>query len=140
MVITILNSNESPNFTSPAGDDAKTMIDEDRIFADGPIPFGGGSILVFTATDEDENDLTFELREGVSRNLFQIHNVTKVSAGVFTGELRVKEDGLGLDYDDPDVYSKETGHRVHVEVQDGLGLSDTLLLEVKLNNVNDNDS
>ena len=139
VVITILNSNESPNFTSPAGDDAKTTIDEDRIFADGPIPFGGGSILVFTATDEDENDLTFELREGVSRNLFQIHNVTKVSAGEFTGELRVKEDGLGLDYDDPDVYSKETGHRVHVEVQDGLGLSDTLLLEIKLNNVNDND-
>ena len=138
VVITILNSNESPNFTSPAGDDAKTTIGEDRIFADGPIPFGGGSILVFTATDEDENDLTFELREGVSRNLFQIHNVTKVSPGEFTGELRVKEDGLGLDYDDPDVYSKETGHRVHVEVQDGLGLSDTLLLEVKLNNVNDN--
>ena len=141
VTIKILNSNESPNFISPAGDDAKTTIDEDRTFADGAIPFGGGSILVFTATDEDENDLTFELREGVSRDLFVINNVTKVSPGLFTGELRVKMAIAGersLDYDDPNVYSKETGHRVHVEVQDGLGLSDTLLLEVKLNNVNDN--
>ena len=99
---------------------------------------------MFTATDEDGDDLTFELREGVSRDLFVINDVTKVEDGKFTGELRVKIPDptipahlQGLDYDDPDKYSKETGHRVHVEVQDGLGLSDTLLLEIKLNNVND---
>ena len=42
-----------------------------------------------------------------------------------------------LDYD-TDAYNKETGYRVHIEVQDNEGLSDTLAVDVKLRNVNDN--
>ena len=132
VTVMVLNSNETPNFTAPEGDAAKTDIDEDRTYAEG-------AIFTFKAMDEDGDDLTFELREGVSRDLFEIANAstTEDADGNWTGELRVKQ-GVALDYDDPEEYSKETGHRVHVEVQDPAGLSDTLLLEVRLDNVNDN--
>ena len=131
ITVNVLNANETPNFTSPEGDAAKTTIAEDSSYSDG-------AIFTFSASDEDGDDLTFELREGVSRDLFEIANASKNGAGSFSGELRVKQ-GVSLDYDNPDNYSVETGHRVHVEVQDPAGLNDTLLLEVKLSNVNDHD-
>ena len=137
VTVKVLNANEAPNFVSPAGDDAETTIDEDMSYSDGAIMFGvNRDIGVFRATDEDENDLTFELREGLSRDQFEIANVTRNAPGDFQAELRVKQ-GVELDYEDEN-YDPDTGLRVHVEVQDGLGLADTLLLVVKLNNVNDN--
>ena len=98
----------------------------------------------------DGDDLTFELREGVSRDLFVIANAQKMKDsdgdpidGSFTGQLFAKEDpdNAGeskLNYEDED-YDPDNGYRVHVEVQDPAGLSDTLLLVVKLINENDND-
>ena len=114
ITVNVLNANETPNFTSPEGDAAKTTIAEDSSYSDG-------AIFTFSASDEDGDDLTFELREGVSRDLFEIANASKNGAGSFSGELRVKQ-GVSLDYDNPDNYSVETGHRVHVEVQDPAGL------------------
>ena len=92
-------------------------------------------IGVFTAEDEDGDDLTFELREGLSRDQFEIAGFNKNADGNFQAELRVKQ-GVELDYEAED-YDPDNGLRVHVEVQDPAGLSDTLLLVVKLNNVND---
>ena len=132
----IINSNESPNFTGPEGADAVTDIDEDMSYSDGPIMFGvNKDIGVFTAEDEDGDDLTFELREGLSRDQFEIAGFNKNADGNFQAELRVKQ-GVELDYEAED-YDPDNGLRVHVEVQDPAGLSDTLLLVVKLNNVND---
>ena len=51
------------------------------------------------------------------------------------GELRVA-DGVALDYDSG--YNVATGYRVHIEVQDTGGLSDTLAVDITLGNVNDN--
>ena len=134
--VKVVGSNEAPNFVSPAGDNAVTTIDEDMTYADGPIMFGvNGDISVFNATDEDEDDLTFELREGASRDQFEIVMVNKNGAGDFQAELRVKQD-VELDFEAED-YDPDNGLRVHVEVQDPAGLADTLLLIVKLNNVND---
>ena len=134
--VKVVGSNEAPNFVSPAGDNAVTTIDEDMTYADGPILFGmNGDISVFNATDEDEDDLTFELREGASRDQFEISMVNKNGAGDFQAELRVKQD-VELDFEAED-YDPDNGLRVHVEVQDPAGLADTLLLIVKLNNVND---
>ena len=134
--VKVVGSNEAPNFVSPAGDDAVTTIDEDMTYADGPIMFGVKvDISVFNATDEDEDDLTFELREGASRDQFEIVMVNKNGAGDFQAELRVKQD-VELDFEAED-YDPDNGLRVHVEVQDPAGLADTLLLIVKLNNVND---
>ncbi len=137
VTVHVLNSNETPNFTSPAGDDAVTTISESMSYSDGAILFGvNGDISVFNATDEDEDDLTFELREGLSRDQFQIANITKNGPGDFQAELRVKQD-VELDYEAED-YDPDNGMRVHVEVQDPAGLADTLLLVVKLINENDN--
>ena len=134
--VKIVGSNEAPNFVSPAGDEAVTTIDEDMMYADGPIMFGvAGDISVFNATDEDEDDLSFELREGASRDQFEIAMVNRNDAGDFQAELRVKQD-VELDFEAED-YDPDNGLRVHVEVQDPAGLADTLLLIVKLNNVND---
>ena len=136
VTVVVLNSNETPNFKSPAGDNAVTSIDEDMTYDDGPIMFGvNRDISVFNATDEDGDDLTFELREGSSRDQFEIATISKNASGDFQAELRVKQ-GVELNYEADD-YDPDNGLRVHVEVQDPAGLADTLLLVVKLNNVND---
>lgn len=129
VTVHVLNANEAPNFTSPLGDAAVTTIPENT---------GGAAVIfVFTATDEDGDDLTFALREGQSQDLFEVQNESSEMVNgveVWSGELHVRGDGPGLDYED-DTYDP----RVHVEVNDPLGLNDTLLLLVNLSNVNDND-
>ena len=93
VTVHIIGSNEAPNFISPAGDDAVTTIDEDMTYADGPIMFGvDGDLGVFNATDEDLDDLSFELREGASRDQFEIAMLNRNGAGDFQAELRVKQD------------------------------------------------
>ena len=128
VTVTVLNSNETPTFTSPTGDGAVTTIAENTGNAD--------VIFTFTATDEDGDDLAFTLREGQSRDLFVIENAkSEMVAGeeVWSGELHVKT-GVTLDFED-------AGYdpRVHVEANDPEGLNATLLLTVNLSNVNDND-
>ena len=129
VTVHVLNANEAPQFTSPLGDAAVTTIPENT-----------GSVAViftFTATDEDEDDLSFSLRQGQSQDLFEIQNTDSEMVNgveVWSGELHVRGDGPGLDYED-DGYDA----RVHVEVNDPDGLNDTLLLTVNLSNVNDND-
>ena len=128
IVVHVLNSNETPNFTSPTGDGAVTTIPENT---------GNAHVIfTFTATDEDGDDLTFTLREGQSRDLFVIENAkSEIVDGeeVWSGELHVKTDVI-LDFED-------AGYdpRVHVEANDPEGLNATLLLTVNLSNVNDND-
>ena len=128
ITVLVLNANETPIFTSPTGDEAVTTIPEDT----------GNAHVIFTfkATDEDQDDLEFTLREGQSRDLFVVENVkSEMSDGVevWSGELHVKPD-VTLDYED-------AGYdpRVHVEANDPEGLNATLLLTVNLSNVNDND-
>ena len=128
VTVHVLNSNETPQFTSPTGDSAVTTIPENTPNAH--------VIFTFTATDEDGDDLTFTLREGQSRDLFVIEDAksTMVSGvEVWSGELHVKT-GVTLDFED-------AGYdpRVHVEANDPEGLNATLLLTVNLSNVNDND-
>ena len=128
ITVHVLNANETPNFTSPTGDGAVTTIPENT---------GNAHVIfTFTATDEDNDDLTFTLREGQSRDLFVIENAkSTIVAGeeVWSGELHVKS-GVILDFED-------AGYdpRVHVEANDPDGLNATLLLTVNLSNVNDND-
>ena len=56
ITVMVLNSNETPQFTSPTGDDAVTTIPENT---------GNAYVIfTFTATDQDGDDLTFTLREG----------------------------------------------------------------------------
>ena len=128
ITVMVLNSNETPNFTSPTGDGAVTTIPENTPNAH--------VIFTFTATDQDGDDLTFTLREGQSRDLFVIENAKSEIVGdeeVWSGELHVKS-GVILDFED-------AGYdpRVHVEANDPEGLNATLLLTVNLSNVNDND-
>ncbi len=129
VTVHVLNANEAPTFTSPLGDAAVTTIPENT-----------GSVAViftFTATDEDGDDLSFSLRQGQSQDLFEIQNADSEMVNgveVWSGELHVRSDGPGLDYEDAGYDS-----RVHVEVNDPDGLNDTLLLTVNLSNVNDND-
>ena len=129
VTVHVLNANEAPQFTSPLGDAAVTTIPENT-----------GSVAViftFTATDEDEDDLSFSLRQGQSQDLFEIQNADSEMVNgveVWSGELHVRSDGPGLDYEDAGYDA-----RVHVEVNDPDGLNDTLLLTVNLSNVNDND-
>ena len=124
VTVTVLNSNESPNFTAPLGDDAVKTINENT----------GSSVVIFTFTaqDEDGDDLSFSLREGQSQDLFEIRNVRsaqdKQGNEIWHGDLHAKSDAAaagaaaGLNYEyagyDP---------RVHVEVNDPAGLNDTLL-------------
>ena len=128
VTVHVLNSNETPQFTSPTGDGAVTTIPENT---------GNAHVIfTFTATDEDRDDLTFTLREGQSRDLFVIEDAkSEIVDGeeVWSGELHVKTDVI-LDFED-------AGYdpRVHVEANDPEGLNATLLLTVNLNNVNDND-
>ena len=128
ITVHVLNANETPNFTSPTGDDAVTTIPENT---------GNAHVIfTFTATDQDGDDLSFTLREGQSRDLFVIENAkSEMVSGeeVWSGELHVKSD-VTLDYED-------AGYdpRVHVEANDPEGLNATLLLTVNLSNVNDND-
>ena len=128
ITVMVLNANETPQFTSPTGDGAVTTIPENT---------GNAHVIfTFTATDEDNDDLTFTLREGQSRDLFVIENAkSAIVAGeeVWSGELHVKS-GVILDFED-------AGYdpRVHVEANDPEGLNATLLLTVNLSNVNDND-
>ena len=128
VTVHVLNANEAPIFTSPTGDAAVTTIPENT----------PNSVVIFrfTATDEDEDDLEFNLREGQSRDLFVIENAGSAMVDgveVWSGELHVK-DGVTLDYED-------AGYdpRVHVEANDPEGLNATLLLTVNLSNVNDNE-
>ena len=128
VTVHVLNSNETPVFTSPTGDAAVTTIPENTPNAH--------VIFTFTATDEDGDDLEFTLREGQSRDLFVIENAGSAMVNgdeVWSGELHVKTD-VTLDYED-------AGYdpRVHVEANDPEGLNATLLLTVNLSNVNDND-
>ena len=130
IVITIGDANEAPNFLTPAGGTAEVEIDESLTYADEPV-------VEFTAIDPDGDDLTFTIREGSATALFEIASPAKdATSGEWGGELRVNQTAK-LDYD-TDAYNKETGYRVHIEVQDNEGLSDTLAVDVKLNNVNDN--
>ena len=128
VTVTVLNSNETPRFTSPTGDAAVTTIPENT---------GNAHVIfTFTAVDEDGDDLEFNLREGQSRDLFVIENAkSEMVDGVeiWSGELHVQS-GVTLDFED-------AGYdpRVHVEANDPEGLNATLLLTVNLNNVNDND-
>ena len=63
VTVHVLNSNETPQFTSPTGDGAVTTIPENT---------GNAHVIfTFTATDEDGDDLAFTLREGQSRDLFR---------------------------------------------------------------------
>ena len=128
ITVHVLNANETPEFTSPTGDDAVTTIPENT----------GNALVIFTftATDEDRDDLAFTLREGQSRDLFVIENTKSEMVDgdeVWSGELHVKT-GVTLDFED-------AGYdpRVHVEANDPEGLNATLLLTVNLSNVNDND-
>ena len=127
VTVTVLNSNETPRFTSPTGDAAVTTIPENT---------GNAHVIfTFTAVDEDGDDLEFNLREGQSRDLFVIESATsEIVDGeeVWSGELHVKM-GVTLDFED-------AGYdpRVHVEANDPEGLNATLLLTVNLSNVNDN--
>ena len=128
VTVHVLNSNETPVFTSPTGDAAVTTIPENTPNAH--------VIFTFTATDEDGDDLEFTLREGQSRDLFVIESAGSAMVNgdeVWSGELHVKTD-VTLDYED-------AGYdpRVHVEANDPEGLNATLLLTVNLSNVNDND-
>ena len=118
ITVMVINANEAPKFTSPVGDAAVKTIPENTGSA--------MAIFSFTATDEDGDDLTFNLREGQSQDLFEIRNTTNTS-----GDLHVK-DGVELDFEDA-TYDP----RVHVEVNDPDGLNDTLLLTVNLSNLND---
>ena len=130
ITIEIGDANEAPNFLTPAGGSAAVDIPESQTYADG-------AVVGFTAIDPDGNDLTFTIREGSAAALFEISGVDKDDAtGVWAGELRVNQTAT-LDYD-TDAYNKETGYRVHIEVQDNPGLNDTLAVDVKLLNVNDN--
>ena len=128
ITVKVLNSNETPQFTSPTGDGAVTTIPENT---------GNAHVIfTFTATDEDGDDLAFTLREGQSRDLFVIESAkSEIVDGeeVWSGELHVKTDVI-LDFED-------AGYdpRVHVEANDPEGLNATLLLTVNLSNVNDND-
>ncbi|MCY4580482.1 MAG: cadherin domain-containing protein, partial [Chloroflexi bacterium] len=128
ITVHVANSNEAPIFTSPLGDAAVTTIPENTP--------NSVIIFTFTATDEDGDDLEFNLREGQSRDLFVIENAGSAMVNgveVWSGELRVKTD-VTLDYED-------AGYdpRVHVEANDPQGLNATLLLTVNLSNVNDNE-
>ncbi len=124
ITVHVANSNEAPSFTSPTGDDAVTSIPEDT---------GTDTVIfTFTAEDEDGDDLTFKLREGQSDDLFEIKNTANTivdGVEVWSGDLHAK---VALDFEDATYDS-----RVHVEVQDPDGLSDTLLLTVNLENLND---
>ena len=132
--ILIGDANEAPNFETPVGGAAEVEIPEDKVFADG-------AIINFTATDPDRNDLSFAIREGTAQALFTIHGAHKTDQfnadddPIWAGELRVA-DGVALDYDSG--YNVATGYRVHIEVQDTGGLSDTLAVDITLGNVNDN--
>ena len=134
ITIMIGDANEAPNFESPEGGAAEKEIPESMVFADG-------AIIAFTATDPDRNDLSFTIREGAAKALFTIHGAHKTDQAnadddpIWAGELRVA-DGVVLDYDMG--YNKATGYRVHIEVQDTGGLSDTLAVDITLGNVNDN--
>ena len=128
VTVHVQNANEAPIFTSPLGDAAVTTIPENTP--------NSVIIFTFTATDEDGDDLEFNLREGQSRDLFVIENAGSAMVDgveVWSGELHVK-DGVTLDYED-------AGYdpRVHVEANDPEGLNATLLLTVNLSNVNDNE-
>ena len=128
VTVHVLNANEAPIFTSPTGDDAVTIIPENTP--------NSVVIFTFTATDEDGDDLEFNLREGQSRDLFVIEGAGSNMVNgveVWSGELHVKT-GVTLDYED-------AGYdpRVHVEANDPEGLNATLLLTVDLSNVNDNE-
>ena len=128
ITVHVANSNEAPIFMSPTGDAAVTTIPENTP--------NSVIIFTFTATDEDGDDLEFNLREGQSRDLFVIENAGSAMVNgveVWSGELRVKTD-VTLDYED-------AGYdpRVHVEANDPQGLNATLLLTVNLSNVNDNE-
>ena len=129
VTVHVLNANEAPTFTSPLGDDAVTTIPENT---------GSATVIfTFTATDEDQDDLSFSLRQGQSQDLFEIQSTKSEMVNgveVWSGQLHVRSDGPGLDYEDAGYDS-----RVHVEVNDPDGLNDTLLLTVNLSNVNDND-
>ena len=130
ITIEIGDANEAPNFLTPAGGSAEVDIPESQTYADG-------AVVGFTAIDPDGNDLTFTIREGSAAALFEISGVDKDdTTGVWAGELRVNQTAT-LDYD-TDTYNKETGYRVHIGVQDNPGLNDTLAVDVKLLNVNDN--
>ena len=128
VTVHVLNSNETPQFTSPTGDDAVTTIPENT---------GNAHVIfTFTATDEDGDDLAFTLREGQSRDLFVIESAGSAMVDgeeVWSGELHVKT-GVTLDFEDAGYDA-----RVHVEANDPEGLNATLLLTVNLSNVNDND-
>ena len=134
ITITVGDANEAPNFESPAGGAAEKEIPESQTFADG-------MIIAFTAADPDRDDLSFTIREGAAKALFTIHGAHKTDRTnanddpVWAGELRVA-DGVALDYDMG--YNTATGYRVHIEVQDTGGLSDTLAVDITLGNVNDN--
>ena len=128
ITVHVLNANETPRFTSPTGDAAVTTIPENT----------GNAHVIFTfkATDEDQDDIAFTLREGQSRDLFVIEDTKSEMVDgeeVWSGELHVKS-GVTLDFED-------AGYdpRVHVEANDPQGLNATLLLTVNLSNVNDND-
>ena len=73
ITVHVLNANETPQFTSPTGDDAVTTIPENT----------GNALVIFTftATDEDRDDLTFTLREGQSRDLFVIESAKSEVVG-----------------------------------------------------------
>ena len=125
ITVNVNNANEAPRFTSPTGDSAVTTIPEDT---------GSSTVIfTFTATDEDGDDLVFNLREGQSEDLFEIKNTANTMVNgveVWSGDLHAKT-GV-LDYEDATYDS-----RVHVEVNDPQGQNDTLLLTVNLGNLND---
>ena len=125
ITVNVNNANEAPRFTSPTGDSAVTTIPEDT---------GSSTVIfTFTATDEDGDDLVFNLREGQSEDLFEIKNTANTMVNgveVWSGDLHAKA-GV-LDYEDASYDS-----RVHVEVNDPQGQNDTLLLTVNLGNLND---
>ena len=125
ITVNVNNANEAPRFTSPTGDAAVKTIPEDT---------GSSTVIfTFTATDEDGDDLVFNLREGQSEELFEIKNTgSNIVNGVevWSGDLHAKA-GV-LDYEDASYDS-----RVHVEVNDPQGQNDTLLLTVNLGNLND---
>ena len=128
VTVNVGNTNDEPTFTSPTGDGAVVRIPEGT----------KGSILKFTAEDKDKDNLTFDIREGVSRTLFYIGGESGAD-GVFSGNLMVLEDAKGnsvLDYEHRD-YVPDTGYLVNIQVSDGKGGSSLLRVTVNLTDVND---
>ena len=141
--IMVGDANEAPIYETPADVDANAQISENHTF-------DSGAVIEFTATDPDDDDLTFNIFDGEDQALFEIHgagkmmdadgNVVRNADGnaIWSGELRVNRTANGTGMLDFDEGYPTGGYIVDIAVQDNDGLGDTLEVEVTLTNENDN--